>query len=965
MSRPKKTFAVLLLAFLTLSLVQLLSASSFPADYRVTVKKGVTFRNSSNNSTFTTMGERFKVQNITIPRSDDKIELNPYSIESPTPNSRFEIWDWFDSFGTVVKVKEPSSGATFKINTASKGIPNNVYRANSWSYSGTELTITASDEAEVWINWDTGATVRILNPWEEFGQADKQPDYGLLGNTPYTFRVLCFGKDGYRGIYKVRLDLGQGIVLQWENGIFSKYADPDYYFALDRYLSETSVESKFYLILDFVGDFSGTFSPKDTAQDVTITLYTYNEGIISNTIEDFYYIKGTLGKRTFTFSLAPFEEQGRVVAEYKDYNFSTTIDSSIGYWEFDWVRMTLAHGTDREVKLLWTRTENTTTTGYVSDTAMFTEEEDLKNIFAFNKDLCTVYWDESVKELTITFVGQISLLYPTRKPQDVYVEARSHKTEDIVEKEFANAFWVETNMMVETYSNSGGFVNDDPWQPYIIGDKKDAYAFSVFKFSKFQHLQYAIKIQTNHSIEGFLYKWFPFDWNIIIKFIDPKTETVLDGFGLVGRFSYNTSITGHYAVTAEDYAHWWLFRREAGGRTEDDYAPDLTIDNPKWDYVIGNDNSTAFFVVADSTQKIRKASNDHEYFFVIDIWISRDNGYLKIRITNGIYYDTSRAYDSSTNTFVNAQHAEYSFLLRDNYTDYAFWTVRIDPLGLFQLEQDSNVVTRTILAKSIMIKTDEMTGIDDPPVLEPTPEEDIPWWIRPIVDALRWLASALYALLKPLFDAVVNAVSGAILWLIGSLTLVWNAFVSAMDSLLAFTGNPHLFSDVIKAIRDFALAIGSLVGWLGQALTTVVDLILALAEWTFEFFFYIWGVIVWILNPALNIFRAVGDMFGIAIAWLNGTKYYSLFDGRLIADFTNLQNLKFAGMTGGKVIFAIIAIPALLFQFMFCVTRMSLAPLLAPIILVKNFVTGVIDVLKPIFEIFLKIAKFIRDLLPL
>jgi len=203
-------------------------------------------------------------------------------------------------------------------------------------------------------------------------------------------------------------------------------------------------------------------------------------------------------------------------------------------------------------------------------------------------------------------------------------------------------------------------------------------------------------------------------------------------------------------------------------------------------------------------------------------------------------------------------------------------------------------------------------------------------------------------------------------------SFMWSGIVYVLDGVLqALTGQPGVFTNFISLISAIIGSMVSFMIWLASNFVNFVTVVYNTVTWFFgSFFGYIWGVVEFIfLTPAFNILTAVATIFGISIAWLSGTSYTNGFGQKY--DFTNLSQMKFAGMSGGIVIFFLIFIAGFFLQILKCISTMSLAPILEPIGLfmgVVNFVIRIVEVIwyliRGVIQLLVQIAHALRDLAP-
>jgi hypothetical protein len=187
----------------------------------------------------------------------------------------------------------------------------------------------------------------------------------------------------------------------------------------------------------------------------------------------------------------------------------------------------------------------------------------------------------------------------------------------------------------------------------------------------------------------------------------------------------------------------------------------------------------------------------------------------------------------------------------------------------------------------------------------------------PTAGPFGWIGAALINIFTALWDAISPA-----LFAIGSFIL------SGLDAALSFTGNPTLATDMWNTLTTFGGQIGSIVTVLAAQIGNLVTF---LVEGSAFVITYIWGgfwyIISTVLSPAFGLGTFVVSMFQIAGAWLSGSSVTVLGN---TYDFTALANMKLAGFQGGMVIFVLMGMMYMFMIPVFCVTRMSLEPLLAP-----------------------------------
>lgn len=257
--------------------------------------------------------------------------------------------------------------------------------------------------------------------------------------------------------------------------------------------------------------------------------------------------------------------------------------------------------------------------------------------------------------------------------------------------------------------------------------------------------------------------------------------------------------------------------------------------------------------------------------------------------------------------------------------------------------RDFNIFT----IKRVIPVQGEMKGIDTPSSeFEPARRRDLPsgGFLGGIASILQGLGGLIvWAFMGSIYPILVTGAG----WLI-----------ILIDSSLAFTGNPHVFS----AVLTFAtMLVGQLVTaalYLVTILTMIPQFLLNSLSFMINYILTpILAILAFIFSPAVGLLSFLGNMFAIAGAWMGGT---SVVVQGLTYDFTGLYGIYALGFHGGAGIFALIGMLYLMLLPVFCLSRMSLDPLLAPI----NLIWGLIKGLITLADFFIKIIMAIRRMLP-
>lgn len=114
----------------------------------------------------------------------------------------------------------------------------------------------------------------------------------------------------------------------------------------------------------------------------------------------------------------------------------------------------------------------------------------------------------------------------------------------------------------------------------------------------------------------------------------------------------------------------------------------------------------------------------------------------------------------------------------------------------------------------IDIGSDPFTGIQTP-VFDETKIIVMPQggFLGSVVSTLSGAFNALGNFISPALMAFINN------YLMPALLGLWNGLVSVMNSLLSFSGNPHLFTDIINFLTMLATNVGNALVYIGTLLT--------------------------------------------------------------------------------------------------------------------------------------------------
>jgi len=141
-------------------------------------------------------------------------------------------------------------------------------------------------------------------------------------------------------------------------------------------------------------------------------------------------------------------------------------------------------------------------------------------------------------------------------------------------------------------------------------------------------------------------------------------------------------------------------------------------------------------------------------------------------------------------------------------------------------------------------------------------------------------------------------------------------------------------SQISNAVTYVGYSITYSIGWIVKSISFIMT----------NFISPITYSINWLFSSQYSPITWAPSAMQIVFAWLGG---YSVTVYGATYDFTTLANIKWAGFQGGMVIIVLIGIMYLFMIPFLCITRMSLAPLIAPILIVWK-----------IAETFIRIAEF-------
>jgi hypothetical protein len=162
----------------------------------------------------------------------------------------------------------------------------------SWNYNPSTKILTANIIGVniLNVNWQTGATVRLLDPFFDNG--------GIMIGRQHTFRVIIYSEDVTDDIKYVHLELATGtnyaVTLRY-NGTdrtFSNESDPNNIYTLNQTACSSTIENNTYLNLNFVGTFNYSTYPASALnqyEDTNVKLESNLYGNLSNLQARTYY----------------------------------------------------------------------------------------------------------------------------------------------------------------------------------------------------------------------------------------------------------------------------------------------------------------------------------------------------------------------------------------------------------------------------------------------------------------------------------------------------------------------------------------------------------------------------------------------------------------------------------------------------------------------------------------------------
>jgi hypothetical protein len=218
-----------------------------------------------------------------------ELGLTPYWINITQPNNAVvDILDWNDTFGTSLAVKTAS---VHTIQLLVAGNATHVGNASYWHYDQATRILTANVTGgqTLNVNWQTGATVRLLDPFFDNG--------GCMIGKQHTFQVIIYAENGTLDIKCVHLELATGTdhatILKYNrtDGTFTKESDPKNCYQLNSTACSSTIEdNNTYLNLNFTGTFSfSNYTTLNHYEDTNVTLQSTLYGNLSNLQAGTYY----------------------------------------------------------------------------------------------------------------------------------------------------------------------------------------------------------------------------------------------------------------------------------------------------------------------------------------------------------------------------------------------------------------------------------------------------------------------------------------------------------------------------------------------------------------------------------------------------------------------------------------------------------------------------------------------------
>jgi len=616
---------------------------------------------------------------------------------------------------------------------------------------------------------------------------------------------------------KLASGLSRQITLKYD-GSFSEESDPLGYYVLKPYDSwaeyDGDGEKEYGEAVDryktgtlffvyWVGYFTPAYSPRNYLETTKTSVWASSEH--ANTEIEQYYICSTVTIEDLSVTPMDIGTNG-IIAEYRNYVWSVEVSSSIDYNDFNYVQIILDYNTEHEVILVWTRNidkdyDSWHPSSYeeISGDANFTEQEDYKNIFYFDDDASTVeayvlnYPNDNTTYVRLNFTGYFMLEHPTRELQDVKVVATAYENKEEKTRVFSNVYWVETKPWWETGAIDGGWTGNNYFSPYVkpsSGASDCNWVAAKLHIPNFQLLRYSFNPYSNET-QPASGNWYAYDYYIYIRLYVGR-EVQKQYRVLIGTMFNCTEewFWQRYIYPMFDYDHWWTrvcVHEKISGT---------------WQNVIPDAPSLGTGIFVSHSKQAFNTS------LTMEMWITKTNDQLGLRFINVKYDDKSAAYVEHLDEYAEQQYVDIRLDLPTNYLNMDTWGVEIE----WWLEQRAcDGYSEIRLVRDTEIRNQEKEGIDDPPLVLPTEEENWGFWefLRP---AFNWLVSMLYAVLKPLFDAIVGALTTVWTTIFSAITALWSVVVQGLDTLLYWiTGQPNLFSSAITTLASWW---NDLVTWL-------------------------------------------------------------------------------------------------------------------------------------------------------
>ncbi|MHA1288461.1 MAG: phage tail protein, partial [Candidatus Thorarchaeota archaeon] len=749
---------------------------------------------------------------------------------------------------------------------------------------------------------------------------------------------------------KLASGLSRQITLKYD-GSFSEESDPLGYYVLKPYDSwaeyDGDGEKEYGEAVDryktgtlffvyWVGYFTPAYSPRNYLETTKTSIWASSEH--ANTEIEQYYICSTVLIDSFEVTNPDLSGNG-LIAEYKTYNFQVIIHSTIDYNDINYVQLILDYDTEHEVHLVWTRqvTKDLSSWHPSSYTAVsgdnnFTEGQDYKNIFYFDKSASTVeayvlnYPNDNTTYVRLTFKGYFMLQHPVRDSQDVKVIAVAYENNEEKTNIFNDAYWVENKpYFTQTSEGNAGFFYDDPWKPYVKNDDMGTYAVTSYYVPNFQHfslnfhvLSSDVPVDEEWQFYSELHLFKNLERQIAVGIFIDMNLTATRSFTNVEVMYYEH---GYY----EGGGGYWAWTRATSAT--------------------GSDFIVRFDANSRTTGNLK-----------IDFWISEDNTQIGVRIQTTEYLSTWSWNDEVGNYTTNTQYFETMIdidknydqnLPLQNYLEADVWA-EIDHgicVGLGGITYEAHVETT-----GLFLKHEKKEGIPRP-YLE-VPQSGESWgFFEPLRPIVTWFSKVLYALLKPLFDAVVGALTTIWTTVFSALTSLWSVVVQALDTLLYWiTGQPNLFSSAITALASWW---GNFVNWLTILASNI-----------------------------LNIASLIGNALSIIVLFLDkGIKTIAWFVSSVATQIANVISLFWEFFTGtgrfetiGKLSWAILVILAALFPMMYLnhlFSAMRTGGIMGfverfkdDLLMLKGLFEGFVWVFEYIWQKFREVYGFIKSHIP-